>query len=44
MMTCGLKRSVLLLLFVASALLSGCVSQGKYTELEGKYTELGGAI
>jgi hypothetical protein len=28
MMTCGLKRHVLLLLCVASVPLSGCVSQG----------------
>ena len=42
MMTCDLKRSVLLLLCVTSVLLAGCVSQGKYNELEGKYNELGG--
>ena len=40
MMTCGLKRRVLLLLCVASVLLSGCVSQGKYDELQGRYTTL----
>jgi chemotaxis protein MotB len=40
MMTCGLKRRVLLLLCVASILLSGCVSQGKYDELQGQYTTL----
>ena len=42
MMTCGLKRRVLLLLFVAAVLLSGCVSKGKYDELEGKYNGLRG--
>jgi len=42
MMTLGLKRSVLLLLCVASVLLSGCVSKGKYNDLEGKYSELQG--
>ena len=42
MMTLGLQRSVLLLLCVASVLLSGCVSQGKYDDLEGKYTDLQG--
>ena len=40
MTICGLKRSVLLLLCVASVLLSGCVSQGKYDDLESKYTTL----
>jgi chemotaxis protein MotB len=40
MMTCGLQRRVLLLLCVASVLLSGCVSQGKYNDLESKYTAL----
>jgi chemotaxis protein MotB len=40
MMTCGLKRRVLLLLCVASVLLSGCVSRGKYDELQGQYTTL----
>ena len=40
MMTLRLKRSVLLLLCVASVLLSGCVSQGKYNDLESKYTAL----
>ena len=34
MLTCGLKRSVLLLLCVASVLFSGCVSQGKYDDLQ----------
>jgi chemotaxis protein MotB len=42
MMTCGLKRSVLFLLFVASVLFSGCVSKGKYDELQGQYTTLQG--
>jgi len=42
MMTLGLNRSVLLLLCVASVLLAGCVSQGKYDDLEGKYTQLQG--
>ena len=41
-MTCGLKRRVLLLLFVAAVLLSGCVSKGKYDELEVKYNGLRG--
>ena len=40
MMTCGLKRRVLLLLCVASVLLSGCVSRGKYDELQGQYSTL----
>jgi chemotaxis protein MotB len=42
MMTVGLQRSVLLLLCAASALLAGCVSQGKYDDLEAKYTALQG--
>jgi chemotaxis protein MotB len=42
MMTFGLKRSVLLLVCVASALLSGCVSKGKYNDLQGQYTDLQG--
>jgi|SRR5882672_2334962 len=42
MMTCGLQRNVLLLVCGASVLLSGCVSKGKYTELQGQYTELQG--
>ena len=42
MMTLGLQRSVLLLLCAASALLAGCVSQGKYDALEGKYNALQG--
>jgi chemotaxis protein MotB len=40
MLTCGLKRRVPLLLCVAAVLLGGCVSQGKYNDLEGKYTTL----
>src|SRR4030095_11017361 len=42
MMTLGPKRSVLLLLCAASVLLSSCVSQGKYDDLQGKYTDLQG--
>ena len=42
MMTLGLQRRVLLLFCVASVLLSGCVSKGKYNELEGQYTGLQG--
>src|SRR5262252_2159049 len=42
MMTCGLQRSVLLLPLVASILLSGCVSKGKYNDLEAKYNDLQG--
>ena len=42
MMTLHLKRSVLLLLCVASVLLSGCVSKGKYEDLEGQYRQLQG--
>jgi chemotaxis protein MotB len=42
MMTFGLKRSVLLVLCAASVLLSGCVSQGKYDELQGQYNKLQG--
>ena len=42
MMTCGLKRSGLLLLCVAFVLLSGCVSLGQYNELQGQYNELQG--
>jgi chemotaxis protein MotB len=34
--------SVLFLLCVASVLLSGCVSKGKYDDLEGKYNDLQG--
>jgi chemotaxis protein MotB len=40
MLTYGLKRRVPLLLCVAAVLLGGCVSQGKYNDLEGKYTML----
>ena len=40
MMTVGLQRSVLFLLGAAAVLLAGCVSQGKYDDLEGKYTQL----
>src|SRR5262245_45617681 len=42
MMTSGPKRSVLLLLCAASVLLSGCVSKGRYEDLEGKYNDLQG--
>ena len=42
MMTLGLKRRGLFLLCVASVLLSGCVSKGKYNDLEGKYNALQG--
>jgi chemotaxis protein MotB len=42
MMTCGLKRRVLLLLCMASVPLSGCVSQGKYDDLQRQYTTLQG--
>jgi len=42
MMTCGLKRRVLLLLCVASVPLSGCVSQGTYDDLQQQYTTLQG--
>src|SRR4029453_6938803 len=42
MIILGLKRRVLLLLCVASVLLSGCVSKGKYNDLEGKYNNLQG--
>ena len=38
MRTLGLQRSVLLLFCVASVLLSGCVSKGKYNNLEEQYT------
>src|SRR5262245_36057562 len=40
MMTCGLKRRVLLLFCVACVPLAGCVSQGKYDALQGQYTTL----
>ena len=42
MMPWGLQRRVLFLLCATSALLAGCVSQGKYDELEGKYNGLKG--
>ena len=42
MMCWGLHRRGLLLLCVASVLLAGCVSKGKYTELESQYTSLQG--
>src|SRR5215475_1977192 len=42
MLICDWKRSVLLLCCVASVLLSGCVSKGKYNDLEGQYTSLQG--
>ena len=38
----GLTRRVWLLLGVAAVLLAGCVSQGKYDDLEGKYHALQG--
>ena len=38
----GLHRRVLCLLCGAAALLGGCVSKGKYTDLETKYTDLQG--
>jgi chemotaxis protein MotB len=38
----GLHRRVLCLLCGAAALLGGCVSKGKYTDLETQYTELQG--
>jgi len=42
MLTLSLKRRVLLVLCGVSVLLAGCVSQGKYDELEGKYNTLQG--
>jgi chemotaxis protein MotB len=42
MMLWGLQRRVLLLFCVAAVLLSGCVSKGKYNELESKYNGLQG--
>jgi hypothetical protein len=42
MMTCGLQRSALLLLCVASVRLSGCVSKGKYNALLDHYDALQG--
>jgi chemotaxis protein MotB len=40
MQPCGLQRRVRFLLCVAAVLLSGCVSQDKYDDLESKYTTL----
>jgi chemotaxis protein MotB len=40
MRPCGLQRRVRFLLCVAAVLLSGCVSQDKYDDLESKYTTL----
>src|SRR5215510_9529304 len=40
MLPCGLQRRVRFLLCAAAVLLAGCVSQGKYDDLEGKYTTL----
>jgi chemotaxis protein MotB len=40
MLPCGLQRRVRFLLCVAAVLCAGCVSQGKYDDLEGKYTTL----
>jgi chemotaxis protein MotB len=42
MMTLGLQRSVLLLFCAAATLLAGCVSQGKYDDLQGQYNALQG--
>jgi chemotaxis protein MotB len=42
MMAWGLKRRVLFLLCGAAVLLAGCVSKGKYNDLEAKYTALQG--
>ena len=42
MMTFGLKRHVLLLVCMASVLLSSCVSKGKYNDLQGQHTNLQG--
>jgi len=42
MMTFGLQRRVLLLLCGAAVLFAGCVSKGKYNDLEAKYTDLQG--
>ena len=38
-MTYGLKRSVLMLPLMASVLLSACVSQGKYDQLQAQYQQ-----
>lgn len=40
MMTYGLKRSVLLCALMAPVLLSGCVSQSKYDELQAQYQQV----
>ena len=40
MMILGLKRRALLLLCVAAVLLAGCVSQGKYDDLQAQYRQL----
>ncbi len=40
MLTCSLKGNVLLLLCVASVLFSGCVSQGKYDDLQSQNSTL----
>jgi len=40
MLPCGLQRRVRFQLCVAAVLLAGCVSQGKYDDLESKYTTL----
>ncbi len=42
MMPWGLQRRVLFLLCGAAVLLAGCVSKGKYNDLEAKYTDLQG--
>jgi chemotaxis protein MotB len=42
MMPWGLKRRVLLLLCGAAVLFAGCVSKGKYNDLEAKYNDLQG--
>ena len=39
-MTYGLKRGVLLLPLIAPVLLSACVSQGKYDQLQAQYQQL----
>jgi chemotaxis protein MotB len=39
-MTCGLKRGVLLLPLMASVLLSGCVSQSSYNQLQAQNQQL----
>jgi|RhiMetdeSRZDD1v2_1073273.scaffolds.fasta_scaffold275531_1 chemotaxis protein MotB len=42
MMPWGLQRRVLFLLCGAAVLLAGCVSKGKYNDLEAKYNDLQG--